>query len=379
MKKTTLIIAVLCIAGIAKAQLGFKTIVNESFESTTATDAPYANGFATDFIQTGQTAWKSEDLKYSGNLWRDLYSNAANNMKNYSVEISTDVKTPIAGINTQSLKINIKDETFPGTDGINNVRIRSNNGIVSFATGESTSKYEVTFLAKTDGATRKAILNGTNDTLAISGEWTKYSLKRYVTGTSATSLAIDFCRQPDQADYVIYIDSFTVAQKPVMTMLAANNVGSSSFTANWTAIAGATSYRLAVQKKVDGTWISAMNAITIAEETASSYELTNLDPNTEYQYRVTATDGLTTTSWPTWIPATTSAATSINEVALKSVIVRNGQVIVTTPAGQTIELYNSLGQREASVISKEGQNTLSAKNKGVHIVKVGNATRKVIL
>lgn len=379
MKKTTLIIAVLCIAGIAKAQLGFKTIVNESFESTTATDAPYANGFATDFIQTGQTAWKSEDLKYSGNLWRDLYSNAANNMKNYSVEISTDVKTPIAGINTQSLKINIKDETFPGTDGINNVRIRSNNGIVSFATGESTSKYEVTFLAKTDGATRKAILNGTNDTLAISGEWTKYSLKRYVTGTSATSLAIDFCRQPDQADYVIYIDSFTVAQKPVMTMLAASNVGSSSFTANWTAIAGATSYRLAVQKKVDGTWISAMNAITIAEETASSYELTNLDPNTEYQYRVTATDGLTTTSWPTWIPATTSAATSINEVALKSVIVRNGQVIVTAPAGQTIELYNSLGQREASVISKEGQNTLSAKNKGVHIVKVGNATRKVIL
>lgn len=379
MTKTTLIIAVLCIAGIAKAQLGFKTIVNESFESTTATDAPYANGFATDFIQTGQTAWKSEDLKYSGNLWRDLYSNAANNMKNYSVEISTDVKTPIAGINTQSLKINIKDETFPGTDGINNVRIRSNNGIVSFATGESTSKYEVTFLAKTDGATRKAILNGTNDTLAISGEWTKYSLKRYVTGTSATSLAIDFCRQPDQANYVIYIDSFTVAQKPVMTMLAASNVGSSSFTANWTAIAGATSYRLAVQKKVDGTWISAMNAITIAEETASSYELTNLDPNTEYQYRVTATDGLTTTSWPTWIPATTSAATSINEVALKSVIVRNGQVIVTAPAGQTIELYNSLGQREASVISKEGQNTLSAKNKGVHIVKVGNATRKVIL
>lgn len=379
MTKTTLIIAVLCIAGIAKAQLGFKTIVNESFESTTATDAPYANGFVTDFIQTGQTAWKSEDLKYSGNLWRDLYSNAANNMKNYSVEISTDVKTPIAGINTQSLKINIKDETFPGTDGINNVRIRSNNGIVSFATGESTSKYEVTFLAKTDGATRKAILNGTNDTLAISGEWTKYSLKRYVTGTSATSLAIDFCRQPDQADYVIYIDSFTVAQKPVMTMLAAGNVGSSSFTANWTAIAGATSYRLAVQKKVDGTWISAMNAITIAEETASSYELTNLDPNTEYQYRVTATDGLTTTSWPTWIPATTSAATSINEVALKSVIVRNGQVIVTAPAGQTIELYNSLGQREASVISKEGQNTLSAKNKGVHIVKVGNATRKVIL
>lgn len=372
--------AVLCLTGIAKAQLGFKTIVNESFESSAATSAPFANGFPADFSVTGQTGWTAATPAHTGACWKDVYSNASAAVKTYKTEISTDVKTPVAGANTQSLKLSLKDETFNnGTGSSNNVRIRTENNIVSFATGESTTKYEVTFLAKVDGNARKAILNGTGDTLEIASTWAKYSLKRYVTGTTATSIAIDFCRQPDKADYIIYIDSITVAQKPTMTMLAASNIGSTNMTANWTAIAGATSYRLAVQKFVDGSWTSAMSAITITDPNASSYELTGLEPNMQYQYRVTATDGLTTTAWPTWIQATTTIATSIKETTFKSIAVNNGQLIINTTAGQTIELYNSLGQKVASKISAEGQNILSAKTNGVHIVKIGNDTKKVIL
>lgn len=47
--------------------------------------------------------------------------------------------------------------------------------------------------------------------------------------------------------------------------------------------------------------------------------------------------------------------------------------------GQTIEVYNSLGQRLTSIISVAGENRIVLNTKGLLVVKVGNWSKKVVL
>jgi phosphodiesterase/alkaline phosphatase D-like protein len=80
---------------------------------------------------------------------------------------------------------------------------------------------------------------------------------------------------------------------PVAT--AATNITSTGFTANWNSFVGATSYFLDVSTASDfSTFLSDYNGKEVGNVT--SYDITALDPNTTYYYRVRSTDGTATTS-----------------------------------------------------------------------------------
>jgi hypothetical protein len=58
----------------------------------------------------------------------------------------------------------------------------------------------------------------------------------------------------------------------------------------------------------------------------------------------------------------------------------NGSLKVSgVEAGQTLEVYNSLGQRLTSMITVAGENNIKVNSKGILIVKVGKLINKVVM
>ncbi len=57
----------------------------------------------------------------------------------------------------------------------------------------------------------------------------------------------------------------------------------------------------------------------------------------------------------------------------------NGKLIVNTDNAQTVEIYNTVGQKLSSVRLTAGENTISVNARGLLLVKLGNTITKVIL
>lgn len=57
----------------------------------------------------------------------------------------------------------------------------------------------------------------------------------------------------------------------------------------------------------------------------------------------------------------------------------NGKVMFNAVAGETVEVYNTVGQRMFNALAVDGQNEVSLNQRGIVIVKVGNRVGKVIL
>jgi hypothetical protein len=62
-----------------------------------------------------------------------------------------------------------------------------------------------------------------------------------------------------------------------------------------------------------------------------------------------------------------------------SVNASNGKITLSASANQTIEIYNSVGQKLVSKKAIEGVNTIPVSARGVVLVKVDNKIAKVIL
>jgi uncharacterized repeat protein (TIGR02543 family) len=81
-------------------------------------------------------------------------------------------------------------------------------------------------------------------------------------------------------------NSIEVNTKPTTpTALDATLIKTTSFVANWQTVASASSYKLYVWKKQGGTYVSGYNGKTV---TSTSETISNLLPETEYQYRLKA-------------------------------------------------------------------------------------------
>lgn len=59
--------------------------------------------------------------------------------------------------------------------------------------------------------------------------------------------------------------------------------------------------------------------------------------------------------------------------------VLNGSVVFNSLAGETVEIYNSIGQRLIQKLTVDGENTIPVPTHGVILVKVGNKVAKVII
>lgn len=112
----------------------------------------------------------------------------------------------------------------------------------------------------------------------------------------------------------------------------------------------------------------------------NSKSLTGLTAGATYKYTVIAKNANVTSAVSNQISVTTTTGTGLGQLKDElKVYTRNGNVLLTTKAGNTIEIYNAVGQKLATHISVEGLNTVAVSYKGVALVKVGNHVAKVIL
>jgi len=112
----------------------------------------------------------------------------------------------------------------------------------------------------------------------------------------------------------------------------------------------------------------------------NSKSLTGLTAGATYKYTVIAKNANVTSAVSNQISVTTTTGTGLGQLKDElKVYTRNGNVLLTTKAGNTIEIYNAVGQKLATHISVDGLNTIAVSYKGVALVKVGNHVAKVIL
>lgn len=383
MKKITALLILLLSVTWVQAQIVYSTVYSDGFETS--------NGFPSNFVVKKQTTWNGTATTATGNLpypstgtfWKDLYSNGRASSKIYQVAV--DLTEPHGG--TQCLKFTIPNSCFVDLaphDTVYTVRWRSADGKISFntAAGEGTTKYEVTFWAKTDGADKAVLLNTSNPAtyLTLTSTWQKFTIDRYCTGTNVTALGIDFVPAADASDYAVYIDDITIKQRLIANTYAATDVTSTGFTANWATVVGATSYNVYVEKS-DGatpaTWTSiAGSPFTVNDPNGTNLAVNSLEPGA-YRYKVTATDGTVTTVYSN-ITAVTIGNTAISETKCNSVRIRKDYIDVISVGDEPIFIYNSNGQLTFTAICHPGVNTFKLSQKGLQIAKFGNAIYKII-
>ncbi|KAF5039597.1 hypothetical protein DSECCO2_542230 [anaerobic digester metagenome] len=113
--------------------------------------------------------------------------------------------------------------------------------------------------------------------------------------------------------------------------------------------------------------------------TETSLQVSDLTAATTYYYTVTAKNGSYVS------PASDEAAastlgTATSNVSVQGIFVRNGKVIVTAPAaGESIEIFNAVGQRLVSTLSTAGENEIAVPAKGILLVKAGSQVTKVMM
>jgi hypothetical protein len=112
---------------------------------------------------------------------------------------------------------------------------------------------------------------------------------------------------------------------------------------------------------------------------AISKQLTGLNGGSTYYYTVIAKDGSVTTPASNEMAASTltTAIDQTNSVLAISAV--NGKIVLRAVAGETINVYNAIGQKILSKSSIDGLNTFTVAAHGVVMVKVGNRVGKVIL
>ena len=398
MKKITLLMMVFLATMALNAQIVYNTVLTEDFEATTKDFTigvvPFkTGGFPATFSVQKQTIWSTLNATLNinpttGTLWKDLYSNnstAAN--KTYSAVAVAENR--LGGTGSQCIKFNLTGVAFGSFATPFTVRARSNDGLFSFNTAafEGTSKYEVTFWARTDGVNKDAIVN-TQETvnsvvvrsyLTITSTWQKFTLSRYVTGITSTALAIDFFPLADNSDFVVYMDDFTVKERKIAYTATASNITANSFTANWVAVTGANSYNLIVEKSDGGTtpvW-TPITGSPFAVGNVTTFNVPNLDAAT-YRYRVTATDGTITTVESNNTFATVAVSGLLNPTDVFRVRQTDNNIEITSEAGLKVVLYNQLGQ----LIGKHttaATTLIPVSQKGILIISVDGYTQKLLV
>lgn len=112
----------------------------------------------------------------------------------------------------------------------------------------------------------------------------------------------------------------------------------------------------------------------------NSKSLTGLTEGATYKYTVTAKNANVTSAVSNKITVVTTTGTGLGQLKGElKVYAHNGNVLLTTKAGNVIEIYNAVGQKLVSHKAVEGLNTIPMRVSGVIFVKLGNEVAKVIM
>jgi len=121
----------------------------------------------------------------------------------------------------------------------------------------------------------------------------------------------------------------------------------------------------------------AGSPFTITDGT--SKVITGLTTGTTYKYAVTAKNAHVTSEKSNTITVATTLTGVNNVQLLTGITTSNGTIKFPANAGETIEIYNAVGQKLTHKLATEGTNTIQLSAHGVILVKVGNRVAKVIL
>jgi len=107
--------------------------------------------------------------------------------------------------------------------------------------------------------------------------------------------------------------------------------------------------------------------------------LTGLINGTTYKYVVTAKNAHVTSDKSNTITVATTLTGINNLQILSNITASNGTIKFPATAGETVEIYNAVGQKLTHKLATEGVNSIQLSVHGVVLVKVGNRVAKVIL
>ncbi|OIP82721.1 MAG: hypothetical protein AUK44_07030 [Porphyromonadaceae bacterium CG2_30_38_12] len=108
--------------------------------------------------------------------------------------------------------------------------------------------------------------------------------------------------------------------------------------------------------------------------------ISDLLPETNYFYTVTAKSEHVTSSLSNEIAVTTSTTTSsLPSLSLEAVRYIDGAFVFDSNKNQTLDIYNATGQRLVSTQMGIGKNSIPFAQKGIFILKIANETTKVAL
>lgn len=356
MKKTTFLLVALATTLCANAQFSYTTLKTDGFEAS--------YGMPSTFSRTGQSAWSTATPAYTGGFWDLVF--ASTTPKDYVVSANTTEYHS----GTQCIQIDTKTATA-------GLRLRSATGTAFANNINDWGNYKVSIYAKATAGTQ--IFNSITTT--ATGGWDKYEFtSSYSTGVSETRLMLDL-KPTGGTSTIIYFDDLLIEQYAGATPVvnAATNIGETGFTASWSAIAGATSYRLTIQSSSDGgtTWTTTK---TVNNATGTSNDVTGLTAGTLYRYKVEGFDGTYYSPSSAYSPSlTTSTVTGLNEVKVKSVYAANGILFVDLSEAQNIDIFSSNGQHILSVKGTIGLNSVILNKAGIYVLKSGAEVQKVIL
>ncbi len=117
-----------------------------------------------------------------------------------------------------------------------------------------------------------------------------------------------------------------------------------------------------------------------AGSTTSPIVITGLTNNTAYPIQLEAVNSVGVGTASAIVSATPSNTTAVNTPQSNvNVSTRNGKIVVKTDAEQTINIYNSIGRKIYSSVTKSGVNEIAVTDRSVYFVKVANQTSKIIL
>lgn len=123
----------------------------------------------------------------------------------------------------------------------------------------------------------------------------------------------------------------------------------------------------------------AGSPFTINSGNTTTYAITGLTSQSNYSYKVRATDGNIFTPYSNAINVTTSPSTGLKDLQTSKVYTLNGNILINADIVNRLEIFNSVGQKLIDKSIQAGLNTINVNAKGVLFVKLGNEVTKVIL
>lgn len=265
----------------------------------------------------------------------------------------------------------------------------ANGGKVTFPTVNSVEQIEIHATAGTagNGFQLKEFDVATNAWSPIGGTYV-YDANSKTAGTDSIyiipisrSVPTKFRIENPTNGGIYLLQVITRTTNPALlakpTVSPASGISSTGFTANWTAVANATAYKVFVYQ---GTSLIAGSPFTANGQATESLSITDLTAETAYSFKVQAIGDGDISFSDSFLSfaglVTTSIGTSLDELSTSNFAIVSGKKISLVEAG-SVNIYNLQGAQVYQAKNVNSMNTNLAT--GLYILRFTNNTGKQLI